>query len=149
MVLSPRDFSPLSCPLSAYLQLLEVLLLHLLLRYNVRLVLDLVHLLRGAVRLNLRHYPGDKGLESHHHNLRGKLRRYLQLLASRQTFLSVGKPACQRATLLCLAGQSRHSAKGRTIQRSRGWWQTSCYSLWLWLNITHRMKQAAPGSVGE
>lgn len=102
---------PLSCPLSSYLQLLEVLLLHLLLCYNVRLVLNLVYLLRGAVCLNLRHDPGDRRLESRYHNLRGKLRCYLQLLASRQTFLSVGKPACQRATLLCLAGQSRLSAE--------------------------------------
>lgn len=102
---------PLSCALSSYLQLLEVLLLHLLLCYNVRLVLNLVYLFRGAVRLNLRHYPGDRRLVSRYHNLRGKLRCYLQLLASRQTFLSVGKPACQRATLLCLAGQSRLGAE--------------------------------------
>lgn len=69
-------------------------------------------------------------------NLRGKEASvYLQLLASRQTFLSVGKPACQRATLLCLAGQCRHSAKGRKIQQSGGWWQTSCYPLRLGLNI--------------
>lgn len=58
MVLTRRDFSPLSCPLSSYLQLLEVLLLHLLLCDRVRLVLDLVDLLRRAVGLNLRHYPG-------------------------------------------------------------------------------------------
>lgn len=71
---------------------------------------------------------------------------YLQLLASRQTFLSVGKPACQQAALLCLAGQSRHSAKGRKIQQSGGWWQTSCYSPRLWLNITidlNKLRQEA------
>lgn len=132
---------PLSCPLSSYLQLLEVLLLHLLLCYNVRLVLDLVYLLRSAVCLNLRHYPGDRRLESLNHNLRGKLRCYLQLLVSRQTFLSVGKPACQQATLLCLAGQSRLSAKGREISQSAGWWQTSCYLLQLWLNISTELKE--------
>lgn len=62
MVLTLRDFfyPPSSCPLSSYLQLLEVLLLHLLLCYNVRLVLNLVYLLGGAVRLNLRHYPGER-----------------------------------------------------------------------------------------
>lgn len=92
MVLTLRDFSPVSWPLS-YLQLLEVLLLHLLLCDNVRLVLYLVDLLRRAVRLNLRHYPGERRLARH--NLRGKLRRYLQLLANRETFLSVGKPAYQ------------------------------------------------------
>lgn len=127
---------PLSCPLSPYLQLLEVLLLHLLLCYNVRLVLNLVYLLRGAVRLNLRHYPGDRRLESRYHNLRGKLRRYLQLLASRQTLLSVGKPACQQATLLCLAGQSGQRQKGREIQQNECWWQTTCYSQRLRWNIT-------------
>lgn len=137
---------PLSCPLSPYLQLLEVLLLHLLLCYNVRLVLNLVYLLRGAVRLNLRHYPGDRRLESRYHNLRGKLRRYLQLLASRQTLLSVGKPACQQATLLCLAGQSRYRGKkkkkkGREIQQNEGWWQTTCYSRWLWWNITIELNE--------
>lgn len=125
---------PLSCPLSSYLQLLEVLLLHLLLCDNVRLVLYLVYLLRRAVRLNLRHYPGKRRLAKH--NLRGKLRCYLQLLANRQTFLSVGKPAYQWATLLYLAGQSRHGAKGREIQQSGEWWQTSCYSPRLWLNMT-------------
>lgn len=140
---------PLSCPLSSYLQLLEVLLLHLLLCYNVRLVLNLVYLLRGAVRLNLRHYPGDRRLESHNHNLRGKLRCYLQLLASRQTFLSVGKPACQQATLLCLAGQSRHSAKGRKIQRSGRWWQTSCYSPRLWLNVTIELNKPRQQTTGN
>lgn len=44
---------------------------------------------------------------------------YLQLLASRQTFFSVGEPACQRANLLCLAGQSRHSAKKGDGESSR------------------------------
>lgn len=138
---------PLSCPLSSYLQLLEVLLLDLLLCYNIRLLLNLVYLLRGAVRLNLRHYPGDRRLESHNHNLRGKLRCYLQLLASRQTFFSVGKPACQQATLLCLAGQSRHNANGRKIQQSRRWWQTSCYSPRLWLNMAKDLNKPRQKSV--
>lgn len=68
---SEGDFFPLLLLLSSYLQLLEVLLLHLLLCYHVRLVLNLVDLLRSAVRLNLRHYPGDRRLESRGHNLRG------------------------------------------------------------------------------
>lgn len=69
---------------------------------------------------------------------------YLQLLASRQTFFSVGKPACQRANLLCLAGQSRHSAKrwgGRRKQQSAGCGQTSCYSPWLGPNMTVESNQ--------
>lgn len=140
----------MSCPLSAYLQLLEVLLLHLLLCYNVRLVLDLVYLLRGAVRLNLRHYPGEGRLGSRYHNLRGKLRCYLQLLASRQTSLSVGKPACQQATLLCLAGQSRHRGEKRTGNPAE--WRVMTDKLLLVATLIkhhHRIKQAEARSVGK
>lgn len=134
----------MSCPLSSYLQLLEVLLLHLLLCYNVRLILNLVYLLRGAVCLNLRHYPGDRRLGSRYHNLRGKLRCYLQLLASRQTFLSVGKPACQRATLLCLAGQSQLRAE-RTENPAE--WRLVTDKLLLAATLIkhhHRNKRAEP-----
>lgn len=140
---------PLSCPLSSYLQLLEVLLLHLLLCYNVRLVLNLVYLLRGAVRLNLRHYPGDRRLESHNHNLRGKLRCYLQLLASRQTFLSVGKPACQQATLLCLAG--RVSAQRKRTENPAEW-KVMTDKLLLAATLIkrdHRIKQTEATSDGK
>lgn len=74
MVLTQGLFLPLRRSRCSYLQLLEVLLLHLLLCYNERLVLNLVYLLGGAVRLNLRHYPGDRRLGSRNPNLRGKLR---------------------------------------------------------------------------
>lgn len=125
MVLTLRDFSP-PLVVSSYLQLLEVLLLHLLLCYNVRLVLNLVYLLRGAVCLNLRHYPGDtgEGATTKHHNLReGKPSVYLQLLASRQTFLSVGKPACQQASSPTLPGwtvSAQQQKRGRKTQQSGG-----------------------------
>lgn len=143
---------PLSCPLSPYLQLLEVLLLHLLLCYNVRLVLNLVYLLRGAVRLNLRHYPGDRRLESRYHNLREKLRRYLQLLASRQTLLSVGKPACQQATLLCLAGQSRYRGTKKKRTGNPAEWRLMTDNLLLSVTLMkhhHRIKRAQARSIGK
>lgn len=144
---------PLSCPLSSYLQLLEVLLLHLLLCYNVRLVLDLVYLLRRAVRLNLRHYPGDSGRGSREplpQLEREAFRCYLQLLASRQTFLSVGKPACQQATLLCLAGQSRAQRRKRTENPAE--WRVMTDKLLLAATLMkhhHRNKQAQARSVGK
>lgn len=127
-------FFPLLLLLSSYLQLLEVLLLHLLLCYHVRLVLNLVDLLRSAVRLNLRHYPGDRRLESRGHNLRGGgLRRYLQLVCGlKPKSLPLGRgaeqpaeqpaslPACSLTSPGWLDSVGCESWEGR----SEGWWQS-------------------------
>lgn len=83
------------CPLSSYLELLEVLLLHLLLCYNERLVLNLVDLLGGAVRLNLRHYLRRRD------NLREgsfDVALLLQLLARRQNVAPLGREASLSAS---------------------------------------------------
>lgn len=69
---------------------------------------------------------------------------YLQLLASRQTFFSVGKPACQRAkpTLPSwTVSAQRKKRGGRRKQQSAGCEQTSCYSPRLGANMTVESNQ--------
>lgn len=135
---SDSETFPFSCPLS-YLQFLEVLLLHLLLCYNIRLILNLVYLLRGAVCLNLRHYPGDRGLESHCHNLRGKLRCTSSCwLADKPSSWSGSQPASNPT----LAGWTVWVHRERTENpESGGWWQLGCNSRRVWLNITNELNK--------
>lgn len=116
---SEEDFS-IFVPVS-YLQFLKVLLLHLFL-YNIGLVLNLVYLLRVAVCLNFRHYPGDS---SHYYLI---ISLNIWLLASRQILLFVGKPA-SNAYLANVSQQARGK-----IQPGNLAMRISYYSIWLWLN---------------
>lgn len=139
---------PLSCPLSSYLQLLEVLLLHLLLCYNERLVLNLVYLLRGAVSLNLRHYPGDRRAREPLPQLERESFGVTSScwLADKPSSRSGSQPASEQPYFAWLDSAKKG---GREIQQSGGWWQTSCYSLRLWLNITidlNKLRQEASGN---
>lgn len=157
---SEGDFFPLLLLLSSYLQLLEVLLLHLLLCYHVRLVLNLVDLLRSAVRLNLRHYPGDRRLESRGHNLRGGGASALPPVSlwaetkkpssgsrSRAASRAASQPACLQPYFAWLAGQCRLWELRRTEWRLMT--EPRCYSLRLWFNIAEERKERKKTSAGD
>lgn len=80
----------------------------------------------------------------------GSFGRYLQLLATRQTFFSVGEPACQWANLLCLAGQSWHSAKRGTEKPAECRLRTDKLLLaTTWTKHDRRIQPARATSVGK